>query len=155
MKERYQMIILLMGLLVAFNACREESISMSTLDAEQLIAGRIDGTWTDPSNIVTPSSVPPEIFGNMRLLFTTDAKGYPAQFIARECPIVFSSSESPWSVTGTDSEARVLLPDVSPVDEMKVTVTSTSLTLSFYMGWENTETGETGEGNFSVTLTRK
>ncbi len=147
--------MLVMGLLVAFNACREESISMSALDAEQLIAGRIDGTWTDPSNIITPSTVPPEIFGNMRLVFTTDAKGYPAQFIARECPIIFSSSEGSWSVTGTDADASVSLSGVSPVDEMKVTVTSKSLTLSFYMGWENTETGETGEGNFSVTLTRK
>ena len=153
--KRYQIIILVMGLLMMFNSCTEETISMSNLDAEQLIAGRIDGTWANPSNIVTPNSVPPEIFGNMRLVFTTDAKGYPAQFIAKECPIVFSSYESSWSVTGTDSNARVSLADVSPVDEMNVTVTSTSLTLSFYMGWENTETGETGEGNFSVTLTRK
>lgn len=144
-----------MGLIVSFISCKEDTVSVSPLDAEQRIAGRIDGTWVNPSDFVTPGTVPEEIFGDMRLVFTTDEEGYPAKFLAKSCPIIFSSSSSSWSVTGDDTDATLTLSDVSPVDEMTATVTSTKLTLTFYMGWENTETGASGEGDFSVTLTRE
>ncbi|GGG82214.1 hypothetical protein GCM10007415_13790 [Parapedobacter pyrenivorans] len=135
--------------------CEKDFVRDHGLDADQLVAGRLDGTWGDPTSIVTPDDIPNEIFGGMRLVFTTDADGYPAQFSAKDCPIVFGSEAGTWSVSGTPDSAKVVLSGVAPVDEFDIQVSSTSLTLSFYMGWENTETGEQGEGEFSATLTRK
>ncbi|GGC23824.1 hypothetical protein GCM10011386_14750 [Parapedobacter defluvii] len=140
---------------LALGACEKDLVRDHGLNAEQLVAGRLDGTWGDPTAIVTPDDIPGEIFGNMRLVFTTDADGYPAQFSAKDCPIVFGSAAGTWSVTGTADAAQVALSEVGPVDEFTINVSATSLTLSFYMGWENTDTGEKGEGDFSVTLTRK
>lgn len=136
------------------NSCKDDIISEHGLDAEQLLAGRIDGTWANPTNIVVPDSLPDEIFGDIRLVFNT-ADSYPNQFYAENCPIVFSTSMSKWSVVQMDSTAVVTLEDVSPVDSFNVEVNSSHLTISFYMGWENTDSGDTGEGNFSVTLSRQ
>ncbi|RKD88257.1 hypothetical protein [Mangrovibacterium diazotrophicum] len=152
---KFRIIIpILFATLMVLSSCKENPISTTELDDVQLVAGRIDGTWGDPSGIETPDDLPTEIFGDMRLVFTTDNDGYPARFVAKDCPIVFSSSASTWSVSGTESSATVSLTDVSPVDEIAVVVTGTTMTISFYMGWENTETGETGQGDFRVTLTR-
>ena len=140
---------------LALGACEKDLVRDHGLDAEQLIAGRLDGTWGDPTAIITPNDVPNEIFGDMRLVFTTDTDGYPAQFSAKDCPIVFDSEAGTWSVTGTADSAKVSLAGVGPVDEFDIRVSATSLTLSFHMGWENTDTGEKGEGDFSVMLTRK
>lgn len=140
---------------LAFGSCEKDLVRDHGLDAEQLVAGRLDGTWGDPTAIVTPDDIPGEIFGGMRLVFTTDNAGYPAQFSAKDCPIVFGSEAGTWSVTGTADAGKVALSGVGPVDEFDIQVSATSLTLSFYMGWENTDTGEQGKGDFSVTLTRK
>ncbi len=140
---------------MALGSCKKEPIRGHGLDSTQLIAGRLDGTWGDPMAMVTPNDIPKAVFGNMRLVFTTDEDGYPAQFVAKDCPIVFSPLAGNWSVSGTDAGATVKLTEVGPVDEFDLTVTSAQLTLSFYMGWENTDTGETGEGEFRLTLNRK
>jgi hypothetical protein len=136
-------------------ACEKDLVRDHGLDADQLIAGRLDGTWGGPTAIITPNNIPKEIFGDMRLVFTTDTDGYPAQFSAKDCPIVFGAEVAAWSVAGTADSAKVTLAEVGPVDEFDIHVSATSLTLSFYMGWENTDTGEKGEGEFSVMLTRK
>ena len=145
---------ILFATLMVLSSCKENPISTTELDDIQLVAGRIDGTWGKPSGIETPDDLPAEIFGDMRLVFTTDNDGYPAQFMAKDCPIVFSSSAGTWSVSGTETSATVSLSEVLPVDEITIAVTGTTMTISFYMGWENTETGETGQGDFRVTLTR-
>ena len=147
-------ILLAITFFIVQNSCKEDIISEHGLDAEQLIAGRIDGTWANPTDIVVPDSLPDEIFGDMRLVFTTD-NSYPSQFYAENCPVVFSSSVSNWSVSQLDSTAVVTLEDISPVDSFIVKVNSSNLIISFYMGWENTDSGDTGEGNFSVTLSRQ
>lgn len=136
-------------------SCKKDGAFTDRLDAGTLVAGRLDGTWANPTQIEVPKNVSPGVFGSMRLVFTTDDEGNPLKFIAKDCPVVFSSKASDWSVSGTEERAQVVLTDVSPVDELSVQVSSTSLTISFYMGWENTDTGETGEGNFSATLTRQ
>jgi len=141
--------------LVLASGCNKDIIREHGLDAEQLVAGRLDGTWGDPTAVSTPNDIPSEIFGNMRLVFTTGADGYPVQFSAKDCPIIFGSETGTWSVAGTAEDGRVTLSGVEPVDEFTIQVSSTSLTLSFYMGWENTDTGEKGEGDFHVTLARK
>ncbi len=146
---------LMVACCLALGGCEKDPVRDHGLDAEQLIAGRLDGTWGDPTAMVTPGDIPNEIFGDMRLVFTTDADGYPAQFYAKDCPIIFGGEGGGWLVTGAADDAKVTLADVGPVDEFDITVSSTTLTLSFYMGWENTDTGEQGEGDFSVTLTRK
>lgn len=142
------------ALVLAFQSCKDESIIEHGLDAEQLAAGRIAGSWGSPSNIITPNNLPDEIFGDMRLVFTTDADGYPDQFIAKGSTIVFSSEAGNWSVDTSGDIPAVTLTDVVPVDEFTASAGSNSLIISFYMGWENTDTGETGEGEFSATLSR-
>ncbi len=146
--------LLLLLMLAGLSACKEEVFPVG-LDAEQLVAGRLDGTWAKPTNIVTPDEVPAEVFGAMRLVFTTDETGYPSRFLAKDCPIVFAGTDATWKVTGSGDDATVTLTGVSPVDEFKAKVSSTALTLTFHMGWENTDTGETGQGDFSVTLARQ
>jgi hypothetical protein len=142
-------------LFVSFNSCKEEEIMTQGLDAELLVAGRIDGTWGNPSKIVVPDNLPHELFGKMRLVFTTDQDGYPSRFYAENCPVVFNSALSNWTLRNQDSASVVSLDKVGPVDSFKVNVSSSYLTISFYMGWENTDTKATGQGNFSVTLSRQ
>jgi len=105
--------------------------------------------------MATPEGVPPEIFGAMRLVFTTNEEGLPDKFLAQECPIVFSGGASGWQATGDENDATIRLGEVGPVDEFNAKVTNTTLTISFHMGWENTETGETGRGDFRVSLNRQ
>jgi hypothetical protein len=143
-------VLLVMGL----SSCKDDSLK-TTLDAEQLVSGRIGGTWANPSHIVTPEGVPPEVFGTMRLVFTTDDSGNPSEFLAKDCPIVFSAPAGKWAVSGTQEDAKIKLTGVSPVDEFSAKVSSGTLTISFKMGWENTETGVKGQGDFSVTLSRQ
>ncbi|MFC3198734.1 hypothetical protein ACFOET_14020 [Parapedobacter deserti] len=148
--------VLLAGVIgCGMSACKKDAIRQHGLDAEQLVAGRLDGTWANPSSIITPDDVPAEVFGAMRLVFTTDDAGYPAQFIAKDCPIVFSATAGTWGVSGNENEAKVTLTGVEPVNEFTARLSTTTLTLSFFMGWENTDTGDMGKGNFSVTLTRQ
>ncbi len=156
MKSRITLFVIILNVILIsqLTSCKDDSLDDNSLDSEQLIAGRIDGTWANPDNIITPDGLPDEIFGDMELTFTTDEDGYPSLFLARNCPVVFSSSTSNWSVNQSDSTV-VSLEDVSPVDEFTVEVSSTNLIISFYMGWENTDTGDTGEGQFSATLTRQ
>lgn len=145
---------LLLLALLALGSCKEEEFPVG-LDSEQLVAGRLAGTWAKPTQIVTPDDVPPEVFGAMRLVFTTDPSGEPAQFLAKDCPIVFAGTDATWKVEGNELDAKVSLSGVAPVDEFEARVSSASLTIRFHMGWENTDTGETGQGNFSVTLSRQ
>lgn len=147
-------VVAIATLALAIQSCQEQTIIEHGLDKEQLEAGRIAGTWGVPSNIITPNDVPAAIFGEMRLLFTTDSEGYPDKFIAKNCPVVFSDGVGEWSFSISEEIANVTLSEVVPVDEFKASASSSSLVISFYMGWENTETGETGEGEFSVTLER-
>jgi hypothetical protein len=145
---------LLMMLVMGLGSCEDEDLK-KTLDAEQLVSGRIGGTWASPSHIVTPEGVPPEIFGAMRLVFTTDNSGNPDEFLAKDCPIVFSGPAGKWTVSGTQEDAKIKLTGVTPVDEFSAKVSAGTLTISFRMGWENTETGVQGQGDFSVTLSRQ
>lgn len=151
---------LILMLIVAGTAgvvsCKKDKLTHEVLSPEQLVSGRLAGTWTSPSNIVTPDNVPSEIFGTMRLVFTTDESGNPSKFLAQDCPIVFGNAGAgTWTVTGTQDSALVKLVGVEPLDEFSVKVTGSTLTLSFYMGWENTDTKATGKGDFKVTLTRQ
>lgn len=143
-----------MLLVLGLSSCKDDTLE-STLDAEQLVSGRIGGTWASPSHIVTPEGVPAEIFGAMRLVFTTDETGKPSEFLAKDCPIVFSAPVGKWAVSGTQEDAKITLTGVSPVDEFSAKVSSGTLTISFKMGWENTDTGVKGQGDFSVTLSRQ
>ena len=150
------LLVLLVAGITGITACKKDKVDHEVLSPEQLVSGRLAGTWAVPSNMVTPSNVPPEVFGNMRLVFTTDDTGTPSGFLAKDCPIVFGNAGTgAWTITGTQDSAMVKLTGIEPVDEFTVKVTSTSLTLSFYMGWENTDTKVTGEGNFKVTLARQ
>jgi len=146
---------LLLTVLLWGSSCEKEVMNGTVGNPEQLLAGRISGTWANPVQIVTPQEVPAEVFGEMRLVFTMDESGNPKAFLGKDCPIVFSASESTWSVSGTEEQAKVSLQGTTPVDEFDVKVNANSMTLSFYMGWENTETGETGKGDFRVTLSRQ
>lgn len=148
------LIALLVLVVIGLSGCKDD-VQVGTLDAELLTPGRIGGTWAKPTNIVTPGGVPTEVFGAMRLVFTTDDSGMPAKFLAEDCPIIFGPSAGTWSVTGSQQEAKVKLTGVTPVDEFTAKVSSGALTISFRMGWENTETGVTGQGDFSVTLSRQ
>lgn len=145
---------ILMGMLLV-TSCEKEMADQTGESAEQLMAGRLSGTWANPTDIVTPAEVPAEIFGEMRLVFTMDGVGNPAEFLGQGCPIVFSAMKSSWSVSGAEDAALVKLTGTAPVDEFQARVDANNLTLSFYMGWENLETGETGEGDFQVTLSRQ
>lgn len=155
MKYFFRLLLLLTTLSIIIISCEEKEIIEHGYDQQQLAAGRIAGTWEKPFNIKTPKNVPAEVFGEMRLLFTTDEDGIPAMFIAKGCPIVFSSEAGEWNINVADGTAKVNLKNVVPVDEFVAKATSTELTISFHMGWENTETGETGEGDFSATLLRQ
>ncbi|MFT3701739.1 MAG: hypothetical protein QM802_05190 [Agriterribacter sp.] len=149
-------LVLLVAGLTGAASCTKDKISHVVPDAEQLVSGRLAGTWASPSNIITPDNLPPEVFGTMRLVLTTDATGAPSKFLAQNCPIVFGTAGAgTWTVTGTQDSASVKLTGVDPVDEFTAKVTGSTLTLSFYMGWENTDTKVTGQGNFKVTLTRQ
>lgn len=142
--------------LALLSSCAKDVLRADPLSGDRLTSGRLDGTWTTPTNIVTPPNVPAEVFGNMRLVFTTDEAGDPSQFIAQDCPIIFSNATAgAWSVSGTADSASVNLTGLGPVDDFEVKVSSNSLTLSFFMGWENTETKASGKGNFKVTLSRR
>lgn len=150
------MMLLIAGGITISGSCKKDMPQRGGINKELLVAGRLDGTWTTPVNIVTPDNVPAAVFGAMRVVFTTDAAGNPSKFMAQDCPIVFGNGNAgTWNVSGTQDSARIKVTGPGPVDEFNVKVTSTSLTLSFYMGWENTETKETGKGNFQVTLTRQ
>ncbi|MFT3748381.1 MAG: hypothetical protein QM768_08700 [Agriterribacter sp.] len=147
---------LLVAGITGVGSCTKDKLKHEMMSPEQLVSGRIAGTWASPGNIVTPGNVPPEVFGAMRLVFTTDAEGKPAKFLAQDCPIVFGTAGAgTWTVTGTQDSAQVNIVGVEPLDEFSVKVTGSTLTLSFYMGWENTDTKETGKGDFKVTLTRQ
>ncbi|HRO46842.1 hypothetical protein [Agriterribacter sp.] len=149
-------LILLIAGIMGIASCTKEKLKREVPDKEQLISGRLSGTWATPGNIVTPENVPAEVFGTMRLVFTTDETGNPSKFLAQGCPIIFGNAGAgTWTVAGTDDSAKVNLTGVDPVDEFNVSVTSSTLTISFYMGWENTDTKATGKGNFQVTLTRQ
>lgn len=142
--------------IITGGSCKKDKIQHTVLSPEQLVSGRLSGTWAVPSNLVTPDNVPPEVFGGMRLVFTTDELGAPSKFLAQDCPIVFGNAGAgSWTVTGTQDSAVVNVTGVEPVDEFSVKINGRALTLSFYMGWENTDTKETGKGNFQVTLTRQ
>jgi hypothetical protein len=147
LKSVFVIIFALTGI-SGMSSCQKDILRPGKLNAEQLIAGRLDG-------IVTPENVPKEIFGSMRLVFTTDESGNPLKFMAQDCPIVFGNSTGAWVVSGNEDDAKVTLTQVEPVDDFDVKVSSTSLTISFYMGWENTDTKATGKGDFKVTLTRQ
>jgi len=150
------LLVLLVAGVTGIASCTKVKVTHDMLDPEQLVSGRLAGTWTTPSNIITPDAVPPEVFGGMRLVFTTDASGYPSKFLAQDCPIVFGNAGAgTWTVTGTQDSALVNIMGVDPLDEFNVKVTTSTLTLSFYMGWENTDTKATGKGNFQVTLARQ
>ncbi len=150
------MFVMLIAGIVTGISCNKDRLQHTVLSPEQLVSGRLSGTWAIPSNIVTPGNVPSEIFGSMRLVFTTDETGAPSKFLARDCPIVFGSAGAgSWTVIGTQDSAVVNVAGVEPLDEFGVKIAGSTLTLSFYMGWENTDTKETGEGNFQVTLTRQ
>ena len=148
------LIALLVLVVVGLSSCKEDQL-VGTLDAELLTPGRLGGTWAKPTNIVTPEGVPAEVFGTMRLVFTTDGSGNPSEFLGQDCPIVFSGSAGTWAVTGAQEDAKVTLTGITPVDEFTAKVSSNALTITFRMGWENTDTGVTGEGDFSVTLSRQ
>ncbi|RYF26633.1 MAG: hypothetical protein EOO42_01005 [Flavobacteriales bacterium] len=149
-------LILVLALMLGLSSCTKETLQPDSLTGDQLTAGRLDGTWASPTAIVTPETVPAEVFGAMRLVFTTDGQGNPVGFIAQDCPIIFgNASQGTWRVSGTAENAKVNLTGAGPVDDFNVKVTSTSMILSFDMGWENTETKATGKGNFKVTLTRQ
>ena len=149
-------LVLLLAGIAGFTSCTKDKLRHEVASAEQLVSGRLAGTWANPSNIVTPDNVPPEVFGTMRLVFTTDASGNPAKFLAQNCPIVFGNAGmATWTATGTEDGAKVNVTGIEPVDEFSVKVTGSTLTISFYMGWENTDTKVTGQGDFSVTLTRQ
>jgi hypothetical protein len=142
--------------IVGTASCTKDKLKHEVQNPEQLVSGRLAGTWAIPSNIITPDNVPPEVFGGMRLIFTTDDEGNPSKFLAQDCPIVFGNAgAATWTVTGTQDSALVNITGVEPLDEFTVKVTGSSLTLSFYMGWENTDTKVTGKGNFRVTLARQ
>lgn len=155
LKGIYTLLAALIGL-AGFSSCTKEILRPDVLSGNQLIAGRLDGTWTNPVDIVTPAGVPPEVFGTMRLVFTTDESGNPSKFIAQDCPIVFTNAvPGSWQVTAIADSAQVKLAGVGPVDDFRVRVSANSLNLSFFMGWENTDTKATGKGNFKVRLSRQ
>lgn len=141
-------------LIIGLSSCKDDSL-VTSLDPEQLVSGRLGGTWANPTHIVTPEGVPAEVFGAMRLVFTTDGSGKPSEFLAKDCPIVFSAPAGTWAVTGTQDDAKITLTGVTPVDEFSAKVSSGALTISFKMGWENTDTGVKGQGDFAVTLSRQ
>lgn len=150
------LLVMLIAVMAGTTSCTKNKLQHEVLSPEQLVSGRMTGTWAVPSNIVTPDNVPPEVFGNMRLIFTTDETGAPSKFLAQDCPIVFGNSGAgSWTVTGTQDSALVNVTGIEPLDEFSVKVTGSTLTLSFFMGWENTDTKATGQGNFKVTLTRQ
>jgi hypothetical protein len=150
------MIVLAAFIVAASSSCSKDTLRPNNLSGNQLISGRLDGTWAAPRDIVTPATVPAEVFGAMRLVFTTDDAGNPLNFVAQNSPVVFTNSTSAkWNVSGTADSAKVKLTGITPVDEFSVKVSSTTLTLSFFMGWENTDTKATGKGNFKVTLIRQ
>ena len=137
-------------------SCKKDVLQREMLTPEQLIAGRLSGTWITPGNIITPDNVPAEVFGTMRLVITSDETGKPSKFLAQDCPIIFGNADlGTWQVTGTEDSAKVNVTGVGPVDEFTARVSSNSLTISFFMGWENTDTKVKGKGNFRVTLTRQ
>lgn len=141
-------------LLLITAACEKDLSNESLIDRDQLAVEQLSGTWGRPFNVQTPGTVPPEIFGNIRLLFLTDASGNPTEFLASDCPIIFNNEQSHWSTSTTDSGIQIKLSEVGPVDNFSAILDGTTLTLSFYMGWENTETGATGAGDFQVSLSR-
>ena len=161
MKKRFNLrsVLIMLVALIAIagvSSCSKDTLHASNLSATQLVSGRLDGTWTTPTNIVTPATVPADIFGSMRLVFTTQKNGDPLKFIAHDCPIIFDNATAgTWAVTSTADSTRVKLTGVGPVDDFSVKVSSNFMTISFYMGWENTDTKATGKGNFKVTLARQ
>jgi len=154
LKFAFTMLVALIGTL-GMSSCKKDLLQPGGLNQGQLVAGRIYGTWANPRDIVTPKNVPAEVFGAMRLVFTTDEAGNPSKFMAQDCPVVFGNTTGTWGISGDENKAKVTLISVEPVNDFDVKISSTSLTLSFFMGWENTDTKETGKGNFSVTLTRQ
>lgn len=155
LNTKFLFVLLVVGV-VGITSCTKEKLKHEVLAPEQLVSGRLAGTWAVPSNIITPDNVPPEVFGGMRLVFTTDDAGVPSKFLAQDCPIVFGNAGAgTWTVTGTQDSALVKIVGVEPLDEFSVKVTGPTLTLSFHMGWENTDTKATGKGDFRVTLARQ
>ena len=155
-KFKTGLLALFVLLAVGLTSCEEDiTLPGGVMDSGLLVAGRVGGTWAKPTNIVTPSGVPAEVFGAMRLVFTTDPNGQPAKFLAQDCPIVFEAKEGDWTITGNQEKATIKLAGIAPVDEFSAKVSSNNLIINFKMGWENTETGATGEGDFSVTLSRQ
>jgi len=154
LKFTFIMLVALIGIL-GVSSCKKELLHPGGLNPEQRVAGRLDGTWANPRDIVTPENVPAEVFGAMRLVFTTDEAGNPVKFMAQDCPIVFGNATGTWGISGEEGNAKVTLTSVEPVNDFDAKISSTSLILSFYMGWENTDTKATGKGNFRVTLTRQ
>lgn len=141
-------------LMIALVACETYTVQEHGMDDEQLSGGRLVGTWGEPHAIVTPDGVPAGVFGKMRLVFTVDDNGYPEQFYSTNAPIVFTSGVGEWRYTTEGDYSNITLDQTVPVDNMNVEVSSETLSISFFMGWENTETGETGQGDFSVSLSR-
>ncbi|WP_442591308.1 hypothetical protein ACSBL2_08745 [Pedobacter sp. AW31-3R] len=142
--------------LASGSSCTKDVLRPDELSSNQLIAGRVGGTWAMPRQIITPENVPADVFGSMRLVFTTDEAGNPVKFMAQDCPIIFGNAmEGTWGVTELQDSARVNLKNAGPVDDFKIKVNATSMTISFHMGWENTDTKATGRGTFSATLTRQ
>jgi hypothetical protein len=154
MQTRLKLITLFVLVVLGLSSCKDDSLS-EAMDAAHLTSGRLGGTWAKPTSIVTPEGVPAEVFGAMRLVFTTDENGKPSEFLAKDCPIIFGSSAGTWAVSGSQENAKVTLTGVTPVDEFDAKVSSGTLTISFRMGWENTDTKATGQGDFSVTLSRQ
>lgn len=149
-------VILFIAGITGVTSCKKDIPQHNIPKEEDLVAGRISGTWAAPTSIVTPANVPPDVFGKMRLVFTTDEAGKPAKFMAQNSPIIFGNTGiGSWTVAGTQDSATVKVDGIGPVDEFSVKVSSDALTISFFMGWENTDTKATGQGDFRVTLIRQ
>ena len=59
-------LVLLVAGVAGIASCTKEKLQHEVLSPEQLVSGRLSGTWASPSSMVTPDNVPPEVFGGFR-----------------------------------------------------------------------------------------
>jgi len=133
--------------------CDEQKIYESNLDAQQVIAKNLSGTWESPVEVKTPENVPKSIISKLRLVFTVDENGLPDKFFSEGAQDVFNVGSGTWNFR-EDDLTKIVLEGIKPIMDFNIDTSVTNrLRLWFTTTWRDTN-GNSGEGLFEVTMKR-
>lgn len=125
------------------------------LTEQQQAAKKLSGTWGSAEVLSSPVSGADGTLENLTLTFEVTGNFQPEGFTSTGTPEIFQTdATSMWSWESTSSTTRILLSNVTPVQEFIIEeLTEATLTISFV--FDGPVGGRTtGIGEYHVKLTR-